>query len=203
MSPIAAASAASAPGGGSACDPGATKSRRSRKREERKRGLRAGLRLGAPHVCVRRLKVCGSQLAVCLVSLFVSVCRSCVSSSSVSRPPIPRWCPVRAWLFFTFLPNLTCRSAATAWRLSAPWPFCVLSLERPREKAARLPPRGPKSQIKNWLSLAGKSAPTSTWFVTLATTAHSCTQRVNGIALQLHVLIAVLGARRGRRRAAA
>ena len=27
--------------------------------------------------------VCGSQLAVCLVSLFVSVCRSCVSSSSV------------------------------------------------------------------------------------------------------------------------
>ena len=29
-------------------------------------------------------------------------------SSSASRPPIPRWCPVRAWLFFTFLPNLTC-----------------------------------------------------------------------------------------------
>ena len=26
--------------------------------------------------------LCGSQLAVCLVSLFVSVCRSCVSSSS-------------------------------------------------------------------------------------------------------------------------
>ena len=40
---------------------------------------------------------CGvSPLAVCLVSLFVSVCRSCVSSSSVLRPPIPRWCPVRA-----------------------------------------------------------------------------------------------------------
>ena len=53
--------------------------------------------------CVRQLRVCGSQLAVCLVSLFVSVCRSCVSSSSVQRPPIPRWCPVRAWLFFTFL----------------------------------------------------------------------------------------------------
>ena len=51
------------------------------------------------------LRVCGSQLAVCLVSLFVSVCRSCVSSSSVQRPPIPRWCPVRAWLFFTFLPT--------------------------------------------------------------------------------------------------
>ena len=28
-----------------------------------------------------------------------------VSSSSVKRPPIPRWCPVRAWLFFTFLPT--------------------------------------------------------------------------------------------------
>ena len=49
-----------------------------------------------PELCVRQLRVCGSQLAVCLVSLFVSVCRSCVSSSSVSRPPIPRWCPVRA-----------------------------------------------------------------------------------------------------------
>ena len=49
--------------------------------------------------------MCGSQLVVCLVSLFVSLCRSCVSSSSVSRPPIPRWCPVRAWLFFTFLPT--------------------------------------------------------------------------------------------------
>ena len=47
-------------------------------------------------LCVRQLRVCGSQLAVCLVSLFVSVCRSCVSSSSVPRPPIPRWCPVRA-----------------------------------------------------------------------------------------------------------
>ena len=58
-------------------------------------------------LCVRQLRVCGSQLAVCLVSLFVSVCCSCVSSSSVPRPPIPRWCPVRAWLFFTFLPNLT------------------------------------------------------------------------------------------------
>ena len=56
-----------------------------------------------PELCVRRLRVCGSQLAVCLVSLFVSVCRSCVSSSSVQRPPIPRWCPVRAWLFFTLL----------------------------------------------------------------------------------------------------
>ena len=58
-----------------------------------------------PELCVRQLRVCGSQLAVCLVSLFVSVCRSCVSSSSVQRPPIPRWCPVRAWLFFTFLPT--------------------------------------------------------------------------------------------------
>ena len=56
-------------------------------------------------LCVCRLRVCGSPLAVCLVSLFVSVCRSCVSSSSVQRPPIPRWCPVRAWLFFTFLPT--------------------------------------------------------------------------------------------------
>ena len=56
-----------------------------------------------PELCVRQLRVCGSQLAVCLVSLFVSVCRSCVSSSSVLRPPIPRWCPVRAWLFFTLL----------------------------------------------------------------------------------------------------
>ena len=46
-------------------------------------------------------------LPLCLVSLFVSVCRLCVPSSSVQRPPIPRWCPVRAWLFFTFLPNLT------------------------------------------------------------------------------------------------
>mmetsp|Transcript_2190 Transcript_2190/g.6522 ORF Transcript_2190/g.6522 Transcript_2190/m.6522 type:complete len:271 (-) Transcript_2190:91-903(-) len=36
-----------------------------------------------PELCVRQLRVCGSQLAVCLVSLFVSVCRSCVSSSSV------------------------------------------------------------------------------------------------------------------------
>ena len=37
----------------------------------------------------------------------MSVCRSCVSSSSVQRPPIaiPRWCPVRAWLFFTLLPT--------------------------------------------------------------------------------------------------
>ena len=26
-----------------------------------------------------------------------------VATSSVQRPPIPRWCPVRAWLFFTFL----------------------------------------------------------------------------------------------------
>ena len=61
-------------------------------------------------LCVRQLRVCGSQLAVCLVSLFVSVCRSCVSSSSVQRPPIPRWCPVRAWLFFTFLPTyLPCK----------------------------------------------------------------------------------------------
>ena len=48
-----------------------------------------------PELCVRQLRVCGSQLAVCLVSLFVSVCRSCVSSSSVPRPPITRWCPVR------------------------------------------------------------------------------------------------------------
>ena len=56
-------------------------------------------------LCVSRLRVCGSPLAVCLVSLFVSVCRSCVPSSSVQRPPIPRWCPVRAWLFFTFLPT--------------------------------------------------------------------------------------------------
>merc|ERR1712086_178476 len=32
-----------------------------------------------------------ATLAVCLVSLFVSVCCSCVSSSSVQRPPIPRW----------------------------------------------------------------------------------------------------------------
>ena len=56
-------------------------------------------------LCVRLLRVCGSPLAVCLVSLFVSVCRSCVPSSSVQRPPIPRWCPVRAWLFFTFLPT--------------------------------------------------------------------------------------------------
>ena len=39
------------------------------------------------------------------VSLFVSVCRSSVSSSSVPRPPIPHWCPVRAWLFFTYLPT--------------------------------------------------------------------------------------------------
>ena len=39
---------------------------------------------------------------VCLVSLCVSVCRSSVSSSSAPRPPIPRWCPVRAWLFFTY-----------------------------------------------------------------------------------------------------
>ena len=23
----------------------------------------------------------------------------------LERPPIPRWCPVRAWLFFTFLPT--------------------------------------------------------------------------------------------------
>ena len=28
-----------------------------------------------------------------------------MSSSSVLRPPIPRWCPIRAWLFFTFLPT--------------------------------------------------------------------------------------------------
>jgi len=45
---------------------------------------------------LRPLRMCGSPLAVCLVSFFVSVCRSCVSSSSVLRPPIPRWCPVRA-----------------------------------------------------------------------------------------------------------
>ena len=72
-----------------------------------------------PELCVRRLRVCGSQLAVCLVSLFVSVCRSCVSSSSVQRPPIPRWCPVRAWLFFTFLPTyllLYCSTCATTWK---------------------------------------------------------------------------------------
>ena len=32
-------------------------------------------------LCVRLLRVCGSPLTVCLVSLFVSVCRSCVPSS--------------------------------------------------------------------------------------------------------------------------
>ena len=59
-----------------------------------------------PELCVRRLRVCGSPLAGCVsCEPFVSVCRSCVSSSSVQRPPIPRWCPVRAWLFFTFLPT--------------------------------------------------------------------------------------------------
>ena len=66
-------------------------------------------------LCVRLLRVCGSQLAVCLVSLFVSVCRSCVSSSSVQRPPIPRWCPVRAWLFFTLLPTYLPRGCARMW----------------------------------------------------------------------------------------
>jgi len=45
---------------------------------------------GGLELSVRQLRVCGSQLAVCLVSLFVSVWRSCVSSSSVPRPPIPR-----------------------------------------------------------------------------------------------------------------
>ena len=39
-------------------------------------------------LCMRRLRVCGSQLAVCLVSLFVSVCRSCVSSSTLGSPPL-------------------------------------------------------------------------------------------------------------------
>ena len=58
-----------------------------------------------PELCVRLLRGCGSQLAVRLVRLFVSACRSCVSSRPVQRPPIPRWCPVRAWLFFTFLPT--------------------------------------------------------------------------------------------------
>ena len=79
-------------------------------------------------LCVRQLRVCGSQLAVCLVSLFVSVCRSCVPSSSVPRPPIPRWCPVRAWLFFTFLPTYLpgeCIRSTTlpqdAWMLVAGW----------------------------------------------------------------------------------
>ena len=69
---------------------------------------------------------------MCLVSLFVSVCRSCVSSSSVRRPPIPRWCPVRAWLFFTFLPTYleVCDALAVAHPresacVAASW-LCVL-----------------------------------------------------------------------------
>merc|ERR1711965_1199184 len=37
-------------------------------------------------LCVRQLRVCGSPLAVCLVSLFVSVCRSCVPSSPFYLP---------------------------------------------------------------------------------------------------------------------
>ena len=62
-------------------------------------------------MCTPTQGVWQPQLAVCLVSLFVSVCRSCVSSSSVQRPPIPRWCPVRAWLFFTFLhTHMHCRA---------------------------------------------------------------------------------------------
>merc|ERR1712162_77283 len=60
-------------------------------------------------MCTPTQGVCGSlPLAACLVSLFVSVCRSCVPSSSVQRPPIPRWCPVRAWLVFTFLHTTPC-----------------------------------------------------------------------------------------------
>ena len=80
-------------------------------------------------LCVRQLRVCGSQLAVCLVSLFVSVCRSCVSSSSVQRPPIPRWCPVRAWLFFTFLPTYlhTGRRGLPSWNAAQSRAQCCAS----------------------------------------------------------------------------
>ena len=38
-----------------------------------------------PKLCVRQLRVCGSQLAVCLVSLFVSVCRSRACRHHLSR----------------------------------------------------------------------------------------------------------------------
>ena len=65
------------------------------------------------YVYARVAELCvAATLAVCLVSLFVSVCRSCVRVVIIclasTHTPIPRWCPrVRAWLFFTFLPNLT------------------------------------------------------------------------------------------------
>ena len=63
-----------------------------------------------PELCVRRLRVCGSQLAVCLVSLLcLCVARACRHHlSSVHPYRDPRRCPVRAWLFFTFLHTYVC-----------------------------------------------------------------------------------------------
>ena len=54
----------------------------------------------APSDVLRPLGVCGSPAPAGCVSceLVCVVCRSSVSSSSVSRPPIPRWCPVRTVL---------------------------------------------------------------------------------------------------------
>ena len=63
---------------------------------------------------VARIGVTRSTQAVCLVRFFYGLASLClcvargssVSSSSVPRAPIPRWCPVRAaWLFFTYLPT--------------------------------------------------------------------------------------------------
>ena len=45
----------------------------------------------------------------CEPVLCLCVARAC-RHRLVQRPPIPRWCPVRAWLFFTFLPTYLCVS---------------------------------------------------------------------------------------------
>ena len=137
-----------------------------------------------PELCVRQLRVCGSQLAVCLVSLFVSVCRSCVSSSSVSRPPIPRWCPVRAWLFFTFLPTYLSvqwmSASPTLGRLLLP-----ISLRSPSPilAATFMPPRGPTLVV---LSLVASSSVASLSSASFCDAAAACRSLVLAASFAFH-----------------
>ena len=64
-------------------------------------------------LCVRQLRVCGSQLAVCLVSLFVSVCRSCdvviicLASTHTALVSSPSLAVLH---LTTYLPTRYCRS---------------------------------------------------------------------------------------------
>ena len=76
----------------------------------------------------------------------VCVCVSLVrvSSSSVQRPPIPRWCPVRAWLFFTFLH--TYRTVENFISLSAH------ETRRAPLSGSSLPPSCPRYTPSSWSS---------------------------------------------------